>query len=73
MIEFSIHMPSVLIGFFMGYVVLATVFLMIGFGDRWHTAFSTGWDCGKKYAEDRAKEKREKENMNDTDIKRSVE
>ena len=65
MIEFSIHIPSVLIGFFIGYVVIGSIFLLIGFDNRWHEGFSFGWDSGKKFAEDRMKEKEREQNESD--------
>ena len=65
MIEFSIHIPSVLIGFFIGYAVIGAIFLFIGFDNRWHDGFSIGWDSGKKFAEDRMKEKEHEQNEPD--------
>ena len=56
MITINIHMPSLFIGFLMGYFVIAAVFLWVGFDDRWHTAFSQGWESGKKFAEDEMRE-----------------
>ena len=43
MIEFSIHPPSILIGFFIGYAVIATIFLLFYFSEKWHNGFSEGW------------------------------
>lgn len=56
MIELSIHMPSVLVGFVLGYILISALFLWFGYDDRYHNAFSQGWDCGKKYGEEVAKE-----------------
>ena len=69
MIEISIHMPSILIGFLLGYVVVTTVMLLVFFGEKWHNGFSAGWEGGKKFAEDRMKEKENKtdEPNNQTD------
>ena len=57
MIEFSIHPPSILIGFFIGYVAIATIFILICFSEKWDNGFNEGWKAGKKFAEDRMKEK----------------
>ena len=61
MIELSIHMPSVIIGFVVGYILISALFLWFGYDERYHNGFSRGWDCGKKYAEEVAKEENQKE------------
>ena len=61
MIELSIHMPSVLVGFVLGYILISALFLWYGFDDRYHTGFSQGWDCGKEYAEKDANDRTKKE------------
>lgn len=42
MIEISIHLPSLLIGFFLGYAVIAGIFTAISLDKRW----SDGWFAG---------------------------
>ena len=42
MITFNIHFPSVLLGFFIGYAVMAGIFVTISLDDRW----SQGWNAG---------------------------
>ena len=45
----TIHMGSMLFGFFLGYVAIATIFLYIGFSDtRWDEGFSDGYKAGRK-------------------------
>ena len=45
----TIHMGSMLLGFFLGYVVIATLFLYIGFTDtQWDKGFSDGYKVGCK-------------------------
>lgn len=61
MIELSIHMPSVFVGFVLGYILISALFLWFVYDDRYHNAFSQGWDCGKKYAEEVAKKEKQKE------------
>ena len=65
MIEFSIHIPSVFIGFFIGYAVIGALFLWFSFDSKWHEGFSLGWNSGKKFAEDRMKEKEREQNEPD--------
>ena len=61
MIELSIHVPSVFVGFLLGYIVISALFLWIGFGERYHNGFSHGWDCGMDYGEKCAKDRAKKE------------
>lgn len=45
----TIHMGSMLFGFFLGYVAIATIFLCIGYFDkRWDIGFSQGYTAGYK-------------------------
>lgn len=45
----TIHIGSMLFGFFLGYVVIATIFLCIGYFDKqWDIGFSQGYDAGYK-------------------------
>lgn len=59
MIELSIHIPSLLVGFVVGYILISAVFLWFGYDERYHNGFSHGWDCGvdygRKETKDRAK------------------
>lgn len=53
----TIHIGSFLVGFFVGYAVIAALFLFLAFSKRWDAGFSQGWDCGKRFAEKEMKEK----------------
>ncbi len=59
MIEFGIHIPSVLVGLIVGYILCSAVFLWFAYDDRYHTAFSEGWHCGQKYEEEIVKKELE--------------
>ena len=49
----TIHIGSMFFGMIIGFVLCGTVYwLLCAKGNE----FSEGWDCGKKYAEDRQKE-----------------
>lgn len=47
----TIHIGSLLLGFFLGYVAIATVFLTISFDNRRSEGFSEGWKYGCEYGE----------------------
>jgi len=47
MIVFSIHPLSVLLGFFIGYMVIAAIWIWTGSHDNGD--FSRGWDRGYEY------------------------
>ena len=55
MITLSIHLTSAIIGFFCGFVLIAAIFLLLFFDDKWNLAFGVGWDYGFKYGESEAK------------------
>lgn len=60
MIAISIHIPSVAIGFLIGYIVLATLWILISAKDA---SWGSGWDLGYRSGieEGRKREKRERE------------
>ena len=51
MISLSIHIPSVIIGFILGYIGISILFFVIMYGERYNNGFGQGWDCGHKYIE----------------------
>lgn len=65
MIDISIHLPSVVIGFFIGYMIIAAlwIFLIERDGGR----FEQGWDCGCKYGREDERKMMKKEAQNETD------
>jgi len=57
----TIHIPSIVVGFLIGYMFLAVVFAVSFFksGGAWDIGFSQGWKAGRKFAEDKRKEETE--------------
>lgn len=58
MIAISIHIPSVLIGFLIGYIVLATSWIFItakdaSWGDGWNYGYRSGIEEGRKRERER--------------------
>lgn len=51
MISLSIHIPSVIIGFVLGYIGVSILFFMIMYDERYDNGFGYGYDCGYKYIE----------------------
>lgn len=49
MIVFSIHPLSVLLGFFIGYMVTATIWIFVESKPKDNDAFSRGWNYGYEY------------------------
>ena len=47
----TIHIPSMVIGFFIGYIVIAVIFMAFIHGEQWDIGFSAGWDAHKKHTE----------------------
>lgn len=52
MISLSLHIPSILIGFILGFTLSLIMLYMIFFGERYDFGFSHGWECGHKYIEE---------------------
>ena len=52
----TIHVGSLILGFFVGYAVIAAVFLWLAFSERWSNGFCEGWKAGKEYAEKKREE-----------------
>lgn len=48
----TIHLLSLLLGFFLGTVLVTSIMLWVFFDERWSIGFTNGWECGKKYAEE---------------------
>ena len=60
MIEISIHVPSLCIGFFIGYGVIAAIFLWLMYGDQYDNGFKKGWDAGIGYWQKETKDEQRK-------------
>ena len=46
----TIHVGSFVLGFCVGYAVMAAIFLYLSFSERWSNGFGEGWKAGKEYA-----------------------
>ena len=57
MIGLSIHIPSLFIGFVVGYILISALFLWFGYDERYHNGFSRGWDCGVDYGRKETKDR----------------
>ena len=51
MISLSIHIPSIIIGFILGYIGVSILFFVMMYGERYDNGFSRGYDCGHEYIE----------------------
>ncbi len=51
MISLSLHIPSILIGFILGYVGVSILFFKMMYDERYDNGFGRGWNCGHKYIE----------------------
>ena len=51
MISLSIHIPSIIIGFILGYIGVSILLLVMMYDERYDSGFGNGWDCGHKYIE----------------------
>lgn len=50
--EITIHLGSLFIGFVFGYLLVATVFLVFFFKDKYNIGFGQGWDYGYKHGKE---------------------
>lgn len=57
MITISFHFLSIVIGFFIGFIVVSVVTLSILYDERWSGGFGEGFKAGKKYQEELEKPK----------------
>lgn len=45
MISFNIHVPSVVLGFLIGYIVVSIAWIVFSFNDNWSTGFGEGYSA----------------------------
>ena len=57
MINFSIHIGSVIVGFILGLVICSVAGFMLFYDNRWDHGFGEGWECCRKYGEKLKEEK----------------
>lgn len=51
MITLSFHLLSIIVGFFIGLIVVSLATLGVLYGERWSDGFGEGFKAGKKYQE----------------------
>ena len=49
MISFSIHIPSIVIGFLLGYIVISILWIIVSFNENWDRGFSDGYKACSEY------------------------
>lgn len=52
----TIQAGSFVLGFLVGYAVIAAIFLWLAFSERWSNGFGEGWKAGKEYAKKKMEE-----------------
>ena len=57
MITISIHLLSIVVGFFIGLIVVSLATFALLYGDRWSDGFGEGFREGKTYQEKLEKSK----------------
>lgn len=57
MITLSFHLLSIIVGFFIGLIVVSLATFAVFYGDRWSEGFGEGFKVGKKYQEKLGKPK----------------
>ena len=50
MISFSIHIPSIVIGFLLGYIVISILWIIVSFNENWDRGFGEGYEAARKIA-----------------------
>ena len=55
MIEFSIHLPSVLVGFFIGYILISIAWVATSIDRNWDEGYTAG--CNARHEKEQLEEK----------------
>lgn len=50
MISFNLHIPSIVIGFLLGYVVISALWIVVSFNENWERGFGEGYEAARKTA-----------------------
>lgn len=48
MISLSLHIPSILVGFLIGYITISIVWIVSGFNENWSRGFGDGYNACRK-------------------------
>ena len=49
MISFNLHIPSIVIGFLLGYITISILWLSVSFNENWDRGFSDGYKACIEY------------------------
>ena len=50
MISFNLHIPSIVIGFLLGYIVVSALWTVVYFNKNWERGFGEGYNAARKTA-----------------------
>lgn len=50
MISFNLHIPSIIIGFLLGYIVISIMWIVFSFDENWDRGFGKGYEAARKIA-----------------------
>lgn len=64
-----INIPSLFIGFVIGYTLFSFICLKLFYDERWDDGFGTGWKAGKKFIESHKPEQNNANNLSVLDKK----
>lgn len=56
MISFNLHIPSIIVGFLLGYILVSIMWIITSTDNNWHIGFGEGYEVGRKSVEDEFKE-----------------
>ena len=49
MISFNLHIPSIVIGFFLGYIVVSILWFIFSFNENWDRGFGDDYKACSEY------------------------
>lgn len=50
MISFNLHIPSIFIGFLIGYIVVSVLWIIVSFNENWERGFGEGYKAARETA-----------------------
>lgn len=48
-ISFTLHIPSIVIGFLLGYIVVSILLIIVSFSENWDRGFGDGYKACSEY------------------------
>ena len=67
MISFNLHIPSIFIGFLIGYIVVSVMWIVVSFNENWERGFGEGYKAGRKATKDEFEKTKECKNSVETE------